>query len=342
MWEALGHKWPEPRKVALLGDGLDAHLIAERIRTTGRGVIRFAGLILPSNAYQMSERPYPVLGTTQQIAEVINRQGLQQIIVLTHGVPDHDIEQCSRISRRMGVTVSQAVTPAPMDTTFTLTTQYGLQLLEMRPAPLTAAQARAKRVVDVIVSALLLICLSPLLLLVTLLVKLTSPGPVLYRSQRVGKGGRYFTFLKFRSMYYHPEGRRHVTKMNEREGHLFKIRNDPRVTPLGRIMRRYSIDELPQLFNVLWGNMSLLGPRPLPIEDLEPDGMSKEFAEWAELRAKVVPGITGLWQIRGRSNLSFEEMVQLDIEYIRSWSLILDLRILLATPLAVLSGRGAY
>jgi lipopolysaccharide/colanic/teichoic acid biosynthesis glycosyltransferase len=123
---------------------------------------------------------------------------------------------------------------------------------------------------------------------------------------------------------------------------LFKIRRDPRVTPLGRILRRFSLDELPQLGNVLMGDMSLVGPRPLPAEDLDPDGMSRDFASWARDRAHVPPGITGLWQVRGRSDVPFQQMMELDIEYIRTWSLRRDLAILLETPLVVLTGRGAY
>jgi lipopolysaccharide/colanic/teichoic acid biosynthesis glycosyltransferase len=149
-------------------------------------------------------------------------------------------------------------------------------------------------------------------------------------------------FWKFRSMYVEGPRREDLRRRNEREGHLFKMRNDPRVTPLGRIMRRFSLDELPQLFNVLTGEMSLVGPRPLPAEDMDPDGLSREHAAWAEQRVQVRPGITGIWQIRGRSDLSFEQMVEFDLDYIRSWSLGLDIRILLETPLAVFSGRGAY
>jgi lipopolysaccharide/colanic/teichoic acid biosynthesis glycosyltransferase len=148
-------------------------------------------------------------------------------------------------------------------------------------------------------------------------------------------------FLKFRSMQVN-SGRADVAARNEKSGHLFKIRNDPRVTPLGRFIRRYSLDELPQLINVLMGDMSLVGPRPLPIEDLGPDGMSRTFAIWSEHRASVPPGITGLWQIRGRSELPFADLVRHDLEYIHNWSLKLDITILLQTPFQVFFGRGAY
>jgi lipopolysaccharide/colanic/teichoic acid biosynthesis glycosyltransferase len=158
----------------------------------------------------------------------------------------------------------------------------------------------------------------------------------------VGKGGRHFAFWKFRSMYATGPDKKQLRQRNETNGHLFKIRSDPRVTPLGRFMRRYSLDELPQLINVIRGEMSLVGPRPLPAEDLDPDGLSQTHAAWAERRTEVYPGITGIWQIRGRSDLTFEQMVEFDMDYICNWSLLLDLQILLETPLAVFSGRGAY
>jgi lipopolysaccharide/colanic/teichoic acid biosynthesis glycosyltransferase len=198
-----------------------------------------------------------------------------------------------------------------------------------------------KRIFDVAIAGTLLVLLSPLMIAIAIFVKFTSEGPMLYKSPRVGKGGRYFTFLKFRSMYVN-NSRETVDSTNEKGGHIFKMKNDPRVTPVGRFLRRYSLDELPQLINVLRGEMSLVGPRPLPAQDLDPDGMSRQFMTWAEGRSAVHPGITGLWQISGRSELSFEEMVRLDLEYIRTQSIFLDLKIILETPTLVLKGVGAY
>ena len=141
---------------------------------------------------------------------------------------------------------------------------------------------------------------------------------------------------------YVEEKRQSLVPIRKKEGHIFKIKNDPRVTPVGRFLRRYSLDELPQIINVLRGEMSLVGPRPLPAEDMEPDGQSAQFLAWSEDRSRVLPGITGLWQVRGRSDVAFDRMMELDTEYIQKWSLILDFKILLETPLAVISARGAY
>lgn len=206
------------------------------------------------------------------------------------------------------------------------------------PSPAWAGwQGVAKRVLDVTVAAALLVLTAPLLLLIALAVKLDSPGPVIFRQRRVGKNGREFTFYKFRGMVADAEARLHeVAHLNEVDGPIFKSRRDPRVTRVGRVLRRTSLDELPQLWNVLRGDMSLVGPRPpLPAE-------VAKYEPWQRDRLLAPGGITGLWQVSGRNLLGFEDMVRLDLEYITRWSLWLDLRILLRTMLVVLTARGAY
>ena len=175
---------------------------------------------------------------------------------------------------------------------------------------------------DLGAGSLLFLANVPLMTALACLIKLTSRGPVLYVAPRVGKGGRHFPFYKFRSMVADAETRRDALAHKGKDGHIFKIRNDPRLTPVGRFMRRFSLDELPQLLNVLKGDMSLVGPRPLPACDLEADGMSREHAFWAHERSRILPGITGLWQIEGRSDLGFEEMIRLDVAYARTWSIL--------------------
>jgi exopolysaccharide biosynthesis polyprenyl glycosylphosphotransferase len=194
-----------------------------------------------------------------------------------------------------------------------------------------------KRVTDLALTSAGLLMAWPLFLFIAVLIKLDSPGPVLYRQRRVGKDGRLFDMLKFRSMYRDADRRRaELSAVNEATGPLFKMRNDPRVTRVGRILRRTSLDEIPQLLNVLRGEMSLVGPRPpIPAE-------VEQYEPWQLGRLRAVPGMTGLWQVSGRSEVSFHDMVRLDLHYIRNWSLSLDLEILWRTLPAVIGHRGAY
>jgi exopolysaccharide biosynthesis polyprenyl glycosylphosphotransferase len=194
-----------------------------------------------------------------------------------------------------------------------------------------------KRVLDFTLSLLGLIVLSPLLLATAIAVKLTSPGPVLFRQERFGLAKRRFWMLKFRSMCVDAEARQaHLEHLNETSGPAFKIKKDPRVTPIGAFLRKMSIDELPQLVNVLVGDMSLVGPRPLPMRDVS------RFSEaWLMRRFSVKPGLTCLWQVMGRSNTDFERWIELDLKYIDNWSLTMDFMILIKTIPAVLKGSGA-
>jgi lipopolysaccharide/colanic/teichoic acid biosynthesis glycosyltransferase len=194
-----------------------------------------------------------------------------------------------------------------------------------------------KRPFDVLGALAAIVLLGPIFVVTALAVRLTSPGPILFRQTRLGLDGAPFQFLKFRSMYVDAEARKaELAAANERNGKCFKIKDDPRVTPVGRFIRRYSIDEFPQLFNVLRGEMSLVGPRPAL-----PDEVA-EFTDHEKGRMAALPGITGLWQVSGRAELSFAEMIELDLRYTRECSLVLDIAILLRTVVAVLSGRGAY
>jgi exopolysaccharide biosynthesis polyprenyl glycosylphosphotransferase len=194
-----------------------------------------------------------------------------------------------------------------------------------------------KRIFDFVVSLVLIILLAPALLIAAILVKLTSPGPVLFFQKRLGLNKRRFSICKFRTMVSDAEKRMsEIEHLNEVSGPVFKIKNDPRITPLGKFLRKTSIDELPQLFNVLKGDMSLVGPRPLPVRDYE--GFNED---WQRRRFSVRPGITCLWQVGGRSSIAFEKWMALDLEYIDRWSLWLDFQILLRTIPAILKGSGA-
>jgi lipopolysaccharide/colanic/teichoic acid biosynthesis glycosyltransferase len=231
----------------------------------------------------------------------------------------------------------------------------GLAASALYPEVLRAAASHRvshllKRAIDVLGSASGLILLSPLLAIIAALVKLTSEGPVLFRQTRIGRCGKTFTFLKFRSMYLNSDATLHQqyvkTLISSANGSgqathshpaSFKLTTDPRVTPLGRFLRRTSLDELPQLVNVLTGEMSLVGPRPPILYEFEC------YQTWHKMRLLAVkPGITGLWQVAGRSRVPFDQMVRMDLTYARSWSLWMDVKILLRTPVAVFSCRGAY
>jgi exopolysaccharide biosynthesis polyprenyl glycosylphosphotransferase len=213
----------------------------------------------------------------------------------------------------------------------------GAPLFELRPPVLAGADWAVKRTFDLVVSSIVLVVGLPVWLLIALAIKLDSRGPVLYRDRRVGVGEREFAMLKFRTMVQGAQVlQAELEAKNEAAGALFKIRDDPRVTRVGRLLRRLSIDELPQVLNVMRGEMSLVGPRPLPLRD------SSQLQEWHRRRYNVLPGITGLWQISGRSNLTFDDLVRLDFYYIENWSIWLDISILVKTLPAVLAGRGAY
>ncbi|MFN8140682.1 MAG: sugar transferase [Fimbriimonadales bacterium] len=202
----------------------------------------------------------------------------------------------------------------------------------------TVAYAFWKRILDISGSLLLLALLSPVLIAISLFVKFTSPGSVIYKQIRIGRYGKEFSFYKFRSMYRDADFRlaELLKDGNEKDGPIFKMKNDPRITPVGKFLRKFSLDELPQLFNVLVGDMSLVGPRPpLPRE-------VDQYDDRALGRLSVPPGITCLWQICGRSNTSFSDWVLLDEIYVEQMSFWLDLKILLKTPTAVLRSDGAY
>lgn len=218
-----------------------------------------------------------------------------------------------------------------------LTEVGGIMLLRLRANPLVGVSRLLKRALDVTVSAIALVVASPVLAVVAAMIRLDSPGPVFFRQTRIGQGGREFTMLKFRSMHQDAEDRlQELLAQNEQSGPMFKIRDDPRITRVGKFLRGTSIDELPQLVNVLRGDMSLVGPRPpLPPE-------VAEYSPRHLRRLEAKPGITGLWQVSGRSDIEFEEMVELDLFYIHNWTLWLDIKILLRTVPVVLLREGAY
>ena len=215
----------------------------------------------------------------------------------------------------------------------------GVPLLVFQTTPAPSLQSLTKQMIDYIVAFTMILILSPLLLICALSVKLTSQGPIMFRQKRSGINGRPFTMFKFRSMNTNAEQRKHeLEAMNEMSGPVFKVSSDPRITPIGKILRKYSLDELPQLINVLQGSMSLVGPRPLPEDE------TKRFEDLSHRRRlSVKPGLTCLWQISGRNEVKeFSDWVRLDLEYIDNWSLWLDIKILIMTIPVVFKGTGAH
>jgi exopolysaccharide biosynthesis polyprenyl glycosylphosphotransferase len=213
----------------------------------------------------------------------------------------------------------------------------GIPLISTRDISIQGWNLIFKRAFDLVVGSLMALFALPLLAVIAIAIRLDTPGPILFKQVRVGKNGKEFVCYKFRSMVDNAdELRSQLAELNESTGPLFKIRNDPRLTRVGRFIRRYSLDELPQLYNVLRGEMSLIGPRPNLPEEVA------QYQEWMKKRLSVSPGLTGLWQVSGRSDLTFDEMVLLDIYYVENWSIGLDISILLRSAPAVLRATGAY
>jgi exopolysaccharide biosynthesis polyprenyl glycosylphosphotransferase len=281
----------------------------------------------------------PVLGSIGELRRVIRDTDAKCLFVAGTAVDTADIKRVLKARRLDGVEVRVTANFPAMLSTTRITTQSvgGVMALAINAVHLTQAQAAAKRVFDVTVSALGLTLLAPLLAAIAIAVKLSSPGTIFFRQERAGQHGRPFTLLKFRTMVLGAELMlTDLLSRNEADGPLFKLRDDPRVTRLGRWLRRYSLDELPQLWNVLKGDMSLVGPRPpLPSE-------VEAYEDWQLGRLEVKPGISGLWQVSGRSELSFDDYVRLDLFYIENWSIAYDLFIIAKTIPMLLAARGAY
>ena len=332
-------------RVAIVGAGADTKALAEHLESNGSLGLTLCGVITASEPQGAGVlgNPVPVLGTVQEIGALVNMHRLDRIIAVVSEIDRMTMQRLAATCTRMGVTLNRLPIHSELQATRVRIHELGdLSLLEVRGIQLTPAQEFAKRVFDITVGTVLLVAGGPLMLLLSLIIVTTSRGPVLYVAPRTGKGGRHFPFYKFRSMVAGAEQMRdRLFSGNEKDGHLFKIRKDPRLTRVGRFMRRFSLDELPQLLNVLKGEMSLVGPRPLPAADLESDGLSREHAFWATERTRVLPGMTGLWQVRGRSDLGFDDMIRFDVSYVRDWSLWGDMVILMQTLPAVLKGRGA-
>ncbi|MGH3737269.1 MAG: sugar transferase [Micromonosporaceae bacterium] len=328
------------RQVLVVGhERAVAHLTQQLRRERFHGFQVVAACLPVAGTQRVRGVELPVYGSFDDVADAVRRAAADTVVVLS--CPELDGLELRRLAWQLErddidlIMASSLVDVAGERTT--IRPVDGLPMLHVEHARLTGAARVAKEIVDRVGAVLLLAFAAPLLAVVAALIKRGSPGPVLFRQVRVGRDGREFTMLKFRTMYADAEQRlAALLERNELDGVLFKMREDPRVTPTGRWLRRWSVDELPQLLNVLRGDMSLVGPRPpLPREvEVYPDDMRRRFV--------VKPGLTGLWQVSGRSDLSWEDSVRLDLRYVENWSLSLDLVILLRTLTAVSRASGAY
>ncbi|HEX2312982.1 MAG TPA: sugar transferase [Thermomonospora sp.] len=281
----------------------------------------------------------PVMGDFGQVPAVVEAIGADSVAVLA--CPELNGAALRRLAWQIERDdVELVVAPALMDVVgprISIRPVAGLPLLHVEHPELSGGRRLVKELFDRLGALVALLALAPLVVGIVVAIRLLDGGPVLFRQVRVGRDGREFTILKFRTMVDDAETRKaELVAQNETDGLLFKIRRDPRVTRVGRVLRRYSLDELPQLFNVLRGEMSLVGPRPPLPEEVE------RYGDDVRRRLVVKPGMTGLWQVSGRSDLSWEESVRLDLRYVENWSLVLDLQIMWKTWSAVVRGSGAY
>jgi exopolysaccharide biosynthesis polyprenyl glycosylphosphotransferase len=324
------------RRAIVVGEGehLD-HLL----RTLGsvRGGIEFRFLGVVSDQAEV-ERPLPRLGVLDDLPAILERYPADELIVTDSDYSERQLLQIVEHAHRSAVKVRIA----PKTTELLVQRgEYvpgqGVPLFELRPPVFVGAEWAVKRAFDLLVSGLVIVLGLPIWLSIAAAIKLTSRGPVFYRDQRIGLGEQSFGMVKFRTMVADAaEQQPELEPENEAEGALFKIRDDPRVTSIGKLLRRFSLDELPNLLNVVHGQMSLVGPRPLPVRD------HALLEDWHRKRSNVLPGMTGLWQISGRSDLSFDDLVRLDFYYLENWSIWLDISILAKTVPAVIASRGAY
>jgi exopolysaccharide biosynthesis polyprenyl glycosylphosphotransferase len=323
------------RHAILVGEGPSVAHLRQAIGSNRSGIsYDFLGTISEGNG----DGELPVLGTIETLPAVLAGVQVDELILTDSDFGDRQLLEIVEHAHRRGVQVRLAPkTTALLTERAEYIPGQGTPLFELRPPAFAGSDWVLKRAFDLAVSVLVIVAGLPIWLAIAAAIKLGSRGPVLYQDRRIGLNEQPFLMLKFRTMYADAAERQgQLESANEAEGPLFKIRDDPRVTPFGRVLRRFSLDEVPQVLNVLRGEMSLVGPRPLPVRDYE------LLEDWHRKRYLVLPGLTGLWQIAGRADLSFDDLVRLDFYYLENWSIWLDISILAKTVPAVVAARGAY
>ena len=315
------------RRVIVAGAAMESNRLRQLIKSSGSKEIEVVA------EFNLAE------ASTARLIELLHEHSASSVMVSAKHTNFERVENVIRVCEIEGVEAwLVADFFAPQIARASFDEIFGHPLIVFRSAPESSWQMVAKQLLDFTGALLALLIFAPLMLGIAALIKLTSPGPVMFRQQRSGLNGSPFSIFKFRTMMTNAEQFKHeLAAMNEMSGPVFKVTNDPRITPVGRWLRKFSLDELPQLFNVLHGEMSLVGPRPLPVDEV------KRFNDLAHRRRlSVKPGLTCLWQISGRNQITdFKDWVRLDLQYIDNWSIWLDLTILLRTVPVVLLGTGA-
>lgn len=327
------------RKVLIVGTGRRAIQFMHKIDAHPEWGIHIVGIV----DYERINigkiiRGVEVLAGIEEMPIIIHSRAVDEVVFVIPRSQLHKIEESLSICEMEGINATVAVDFFDLKISKLRQTDLdGIPLITFDTTPAKEGQLFLKRLFDIAASGIGLILLSPLFLLIAILIRSTSKGPALYIQKRVGLNGRKFVLYKFRSMYKGAHARlSELADKNEMKGPIFKIKNDPRVTPVGKILRKFSLDELPQLFNVLMGHMSLVGPRPpIPKE-------VRQYEPWQRRRLSMRPGITCLWQVMGRNKISFDDWMNMDLEYIDNWSPWLDFKILMKTIPVVLFGIGAY
>ena len=325
------------RNVLIVGTGPEAQALRHHLESVRHLGYSFKGFIqLPGTASRFTASAGDTVGTLDTMFENARKQFVDEIFITTACNREivQDVLEQARVN-----SVDLRVVPDMYDG---LAWNSPIEYIGQFPTiPLHCGHVPEmslllKRGIDILLAAVILLMLAPILLIITLAIKFDSPGPILYSSERIGKKARVFRCLKFRTMIRDADKRRaELMHMNERDGVLFKISNDPRITTLGKFLRKYSLDELPQFFNVLRGDMSIVGPRPPLASEV------KEYKPSHLLRLDVMPGITGLWQVQARQDPSFDNYISLDVTYVENWSVWLDIKILARTVAVVLAGTGS-
>jgi len=325
------------RNVLVVGTGKRAKEFANTIlkhKEWGLKIIGFVDADPQLVAREFKEGK--VIGLLDELPDILTRFQVDEVIFIVPKKWLDRIETAVLLCEQIGLKAKIAVDFYPhVIAKTTLEEFHGIPLLTFNPAPHTEIATAIKREIDIFLALLLMILIAPFFVLIALAIKLTSPGPVFFKQERCGLNGRRFNILKFRTMVVNAEVlKSEIEKLNEMSGPVFKIKKDPRVTTVGRVLRKFSLDEIPQFINVLKGDMSIVGPRPpLPSE-------VGKYDLWQRRRLSIRPGITCLWQVNGRNGINFEEWMRLDLEYIDRWNLSLDMKIMLKTIPAILKGTG--